>query len=258
MGAKNTNRKSSPNYSFSLEFNPEIFRIIAYISLITLLVIGYILTNTLVDVDPETTVIYKIFGFNHTCNMIDHEPSRTVSAMLLPFWEVPFLLYVIFNFLRIQDAYRENRAPRYTFLIALYFLPLEILLTVWFRIVFVWSPEVNFLNHYLPYVGFQILLFLVAFENFLYFYAMKALPFRNNRSIALGYLSLLLVVTFSYVIIGLSLGLGYPLLEPTTNHTHRAFIQTLANLYTFLVLPVPLCLSFFEMKRSPKHTLTVS
>lgn len=254
----NSRKKSSPNYSFSLEFNPEILRIIAYISLITLLVIGYVLTNTVVDVDPETTVIYKIFGFNHACNVIDHEPSRTVSAMLLPFWEVPFLLYVIFNFLRIQDAYRENRAPRYTFLIALYFLPLEILLTVWFRIVFVWSPEVNFLNHYLPYVGFQILLFLVAFENFLYFYAMKALPFRNNRSIALGYLSLLLLVTFLYVVIGLSLGLGYPLLEPTTNSTHRAFIQTLANLYTFLVLPVPLCLSFLEMKRSPKHTLTVS
>ena len=258
MGAMNSRKKSSPNYSFSLEFNPEILRIIAYVSLITLLVIGYVLTNTVVDVDPETTVIYKIFGFNHACNVIDHEPSRTVSAMLLPFWEVPFLLYVIFNFLRIQDAYRENRAPRYTFLIALYFLPLEILLTVWFRIVFVWSPEVNFLNHYLPYVGFQILLFLVAFENFLYFYAMKALPFRNNRSIALGYLSLLLLVTFLYVVIGLSLGLGYPLLVPTTNPTHRAFIQTLANLYTFLVLPVPLCLSFFEMKRSPKHTLTVS
>ncbi|ABW32866.1 hypothetical protein [Acaryochloris marina] len=258
MGAMNSRKKSSPNYSFSLEFNPEILRIIAYVSLITLLVIGYVLTNTVVDVDPETIVIYKIFGFNHACNVIDHEPSRTVSAMLLPFWEVPFLLYVIFNFLRIQDAYRENRAPRYTFLIALYFLPLEILLTVWFRIVFVWSPEVNFLNHYLPYVGFQILLFLVAFENFLYFYAMKALPFKNNRSIALGYLSLLLVVTFLYVIIGLSLGLGYPLLEPTTNPTHRAFIQALANLYTFLVLPVPLCLSFFEMKRSPKHTLTVS
>lgn len=258
MSTENSNRKIYPNYSFSLVFNPEILRIVSYVSLITLLVVGYILTNTLVDIDPETTVIYKIFGFNHTCNLIDHEPSRTVSAMLLPFWEVPFLLYVIFNFLRIQDAYRENKAPRYTFLIALYFLPIEILLTVWFRIVFVWSPEVNFLNHYLPYVGFQILLFLVAFENFLYFYAMRALPFKNNRSIAIGYLSLLLVVTFLYVIIGIALGLGYPLLEPNINDMHRAFIQALANLYTFLVLPVPLCLSFFELKRSPKHTLTVS
>lgn len=257
MNVKNSTDQTRLNYAFTLRFNPEILRIISYIALIIMLFMGYILTETLVKVDPQTTAIYKLFGFNHACNLLDHEPSRTVSAMLLPFWEVPFLLYVVFNFLRIQDAYRENKAPRYTFIIAGILLPIEILLVVWFRIVFVWSPEVNFLNHYIPYVGFQILLFLTAFENVLYFYAMKALPFNNNRQLAVGYLILLFVVTFLYVLIGLSVGLGHPILDLINNEGQRKFFQSLASLYTVLAIPVPLFLSWLELKRSPKHTLSV-
>ncbi|NEP12980.1 MAG: hypothetical protein F6K14_22800 [Symploca sp. SIO2C1] len=257
MNVENSTNNKTLNYAFTLTFNPEILRIIAYIALIIMLSVGYIVTATLVEVDPHTTAIYKLFGFNHTCNVLDHEPSRTISAMLLPFWEIPFLLYVVFNFLRIQDAYREKKAPGYTFVIAAILLPIEMLLTAWFRIVFVWSPEVNFLNHYLPYVGFQILLFLVAFENVLYFYAMKALPFKNNRPLAIGYLILLFTVTFLYVVIGLSTALGHPILDLLNNDGQRVFFQSLSKLYFVLAIPVPLLLSWLELKRSPKHTLSV-
>lgn len=258
MNVENSTKNTAPNYAFTLTFHPEILRTIAYIALIFMLIVGSILTETLVEVDPHTTAIYKLFGFNHACNVLDHEPSRTISAMLLPFWEIPFLLYVVFNFLRIQDAYREKKAPKYIFLVAAILLPIEILLIVWFRIVFVWSPEVNFLNHYMPYVGFQILLFLVAFENSLYFYAMKALPFKNSRPLAISYLLLLFTVTFLYVLIGLSVALGHPLLDLNNNAVHLKFFRTLASFYTILAIPVPLGLSFWELKRSPKHTLSVS
>ena len=258
MNTEKSTDGKTPNYSFTLEFNPEILRIISYIALIAILLVGYILTETLVDVDPRSTTIYKLFGFNHACYLLDYEPSRTISAMLLPFWEIPFLLYTAFNFLRIQDAYREKKAPRYTFLVSAIFLPIEMLLTVWFRIVFVWSPEANFLNHYIPYVGFQILLCMVAFENVLYFYAMKALPFNNNRSLAIGYLMVLFGVTFVCVSIGLSVALGHPILDLVNNRGQRGFFQLLASLYMFLAIPVPLFLSWLELKRSPKHQLTVA
>lgn len=256
MNVGNSIQNKTPNYSFKLTFNPEILRIISYIALIIILVVGNILTEKFVTVDPHTTAIYKLFGFNHACNALDHEPSRTVSAMLLPLWEVPFVMYVIFNFLRIQDAYRENKAPKYTFVIAAILLPIELLLTVWFRIVFVWNPEVNFLNHYIPYIGFQVLLFLVAFENVLYFYAMKTLPFKNNAVIAIGYLVLLFVVTLLYVLIGLSSALGHPILDLIGNAGQREFFKSLASFYTVLVVPVPLVVSWLEFKRSPKHTLS--
>lgn len=250
--------KDQINYAFTLRFNPEILRIIAYVGIIIVLVVGHILTATLVDVDPQTTAIYKLFGFNHICRVLDYEPSRTVTAMLWPFWEVPFLLYVIFNFLRIQDAYQEKKAPKYAFLTSAIFLPIEILLTVWVRIIFVWSPEVSFLNHYLPYIGLQILLFLVAFENVLYFHGVKALPFNNSRSIAIGYLILLFVLTVLYTVVGLSVALEHPVLDLVNNEEQRLFFRLMTNLYTVLVLPVPLVLSVFELKRSPNHTLSVS
>ncbi|MDJ0507679.1 MAG: hypothetical protein QNJ64_00250 [Crocosphaera sp.] len=256
MTVDNSANNETPNYAFSIRFNPEILRIISYVGLIIILLVGAILTATLVDVDPETTAIYKLFGFNHACNWLDHEPSRTVSAMLLPLWEVPFLLYVIFNFLRIQDAYREHKAPQYVYIVSAIFLPIEILLTVWFRMVFVWNPEVSFLNHYLPYMGFQFLLFLVAFENVLYFYAMKALPFKNSRSIALGYLLVLFVLTTVYTIVGLSVALGNPILDLVNDEGQRLLFRSLTNLYTVLVVPIPLIVSVLELRRSPNHKLS--
>ncbi|MEM9136097.1 MAG: hypothetical protein AAGB01_01930 [Cyanobacteria bacterium P01_F01_bin.42] len=258
MATTDHSSPTKPNYSVNLKFNPEILRIIAYVALIIILLVGYVLTETMVKVDPQTTAIYKLFGFNHACNLLDYEPSRTVSAMLLPFWEVPFLLYAVFNFLRINDAYRQDEVPRYSFLVSAIFLPFEILFIVWFRIVFVWSPEVSFLNHYLPYIGFQILLFLVAFENYLYFYAMKALPFRNSQFMAIGYLSLLLVVTLLYVLIGLSTALGHPILDLLNNPVQLTFFRSLASFYTVLSIPVPLALSWFELKRSPGHEIEFS
>ncbi len=256
MDVNNLKNKGTINYSFTLKFNPEILRIIAYIALITMLVVGYILTATVAHVDPHTTKIYELFGFNHACNVVDHEPSRTVSAMILPFWEIPFFLYTVFDFLRIQDAYREQKIPRYTFLTAAFLLPIEILLTIWFRIIFVWSPEVSFLGHYLPYVGFQILLFLVAFENALYFYAMNALPLNNSRTLATGYLTFLFLVTFLCVLFGLSIALGHPIIDPANNLNHRLFFRSLSHLYFILAVPVPLCLSVWELKRSPTHALS--
>ncbi|BAZ80268.1 hypothetical protein PN497_22290 [Sphaerospermopsis kisseleviana CS-549] len=256
MTVDKSTKNEALNYSFSLTFNPEVLRLISYVALTIILLTGAILTAKFVDVDPHTTAIYKLFGFNHSCNLLDHEPSRTVSAMLLPLWEVPFLFYVIFNFLRIQDAYKEKKVPLYAYIVSAIFLPIEILLTVWFRIVFVWSPEVNFLYHYLPYIGFQFLLFLVAFENALYFYAMKALPFKNSRLMALIYLLVLFVVTVGYTVIGLSSAFGHPILDLVNDPGQRLFFKSLTQFYTVLVFPIPMILSVFELKRSPKHKLS--
>ena len=256
MNVKNSSGKAAPNYAFSLTFNPEILRLFAYFGLISTTIVGAILTATVVKVDPHTTAIYKLFGFNHICNVLDHEPSRTITAMMWPLWEVPFLLYVVFNFLRIQDAYKEKKVPQYSYTVAAIFLPIEILLTVWVRIIYVWSPEVNFLNHYLPYIGLQTLLFLVAFENALYFYAMKALPFNNNRTIGIGYLILLFVVTVLYTVIGISSAVGHPILDLVNDPGQRQLFKTLTNVYTVLVLPIPIIVSVLELKRSPNHKLS--
>jgi len=256
MASKSSTDGGTPNYSFSITFNPEILRIIAYVGLIVTLIAGVFLTENFVTVAPDSTAIYKLFGFNHICNVLDHEPSKTVTAMLFPLWEVPFVFYVIFNFLRVQDAYKENKAPFYTYAVSAVFLPIEILLTVWVRIIYVWSPEVNFLFHYLPYIGLQVLLFLVAFENALYFYAMDALPFKNSKPVAVGYLIALFVVTVLYTVVGMSSALGHPVLNLVGDPEQRALFRGITNFYTLLVFPIPMVLSILELKRSPNHKLS--
>lgn len=151
--------------------------------------------------------------------------------------------------MRINDAFKEKKVPRYIFLIAATFFPLEILLTE--------NPEESgFLFHYLPYIGFKILLLLTPFENVLYFHAMKALPFNNNPPAAIGYLFVLFTVTFLGVLLGMSVALGNPILDTVHNDNHRLFLQSLSRFYFFLAIPVPLVLSGLELKRSPKHTLS--
>lgn len=243
-----------PGYAISLTFNPELFRIIAYVALIIILATGWYLTKYYVHVEPTSTAIYHMFGFNHACNWIDHEPSRTVSAMLLPFWEIPYLLYVFFNFLRINDAYREGKTPKYVFVVSTMLLPIKLLFTASFRIVFVWSPEVSFLMHYLPYIGFQILLCMTAVENVLYFNSVGSLPFNNNRFLAVGYLVLLFAVTVATIGLGLSAALG--VINIAGDPVLRMVTETIARTYTILAIPTPLILSVLEYKKSPKHTLT--
>ena len=218
---------------------------------------GYLLTSFFVHGDPTQTAIHRLLGFNHSCNVIDHEPSRTVSAMLWPFWEIPFFLYVVFNFLRVNDAYRKDQVPRYIFAVATVFLPLQVLLTVWVRLVFVWDPEINFLNHYLPYIGLQLLLALTAFQNVLYLNAVRELPI-NSRLLAIVYLIVLFGTTILYSVFGLSIALGHPILDSVNNLTHRVILQSLARLYFVLEIPIPLLLSILGLKRSRSYVISFS
>lgn len=98
MNVESSKNNKALNYAITKTFNPEILRIVSYIALIIMFLVGSILTSKFSGIHPEETAIYKLYGFNYACNLLDHQPSRTVSAMILPFWEIPFLLYVVFNF----------------------------------------------------------------------------------------------------------------------------------------------------------------
>ncbi|MGK7958862.1 MAG: hypothetical protein AB4063_26915 [Crocosphaera sp.] len=85
---------------------------------------------------------------------------------------------------------------------------------------------------------------------------MKALPFKNNKLIAIGYLVVLLAVTVAYKVVGLSSAFGHPILDLLNDPGQRFFFKSLTKFYTFLVIPVPIILSILELKRSPKHKLS--
>ena len=46
------------------------------IIVVLMVLVGIVVTKLFVHGDVEHTVIYRIFGFNHICNVFVHQPSR--------------------------------------------------------------------------------------------------------------------------------------------------------------------------------------
>ena len=99
------------DHKFSVTFNIESLRLAAYSALVFMVGVGIVVTKLFVHDDPEHTVIYRIFGFNHICNVFDHQPSRTVSGILILFFIVPMACFVVLSHLRTADAARRGRVP---------------------------------------------------------------------------------------------------------------------------------------------------
>jgi hypothetical protein len=96
---------------FSLTFNIETLRMIAYAMLVLMVGTGLVVTKLFVTVPEHETVIYEIFGFNHICNVFDHPPSREVSALFVLFFIVPMAAFVLCSYYRTYDAAKEGRVP---------------------------------------------------------------------------------------------------------------------------------------------------
>ena len=82
---------------FSLTFHVETVRLVAYSCFGIMLVVCGLITEFHVNkklMDPTTTVIYEIFGFNHVCNWFDHNPARQVASVLIPTISIPMILYI--------------------------------------------------------------------------------------------------------------------------------------------------------------------
>ena len=114
--------------------------------------------------DPTTTTIYKLYGFNHSCSNLDFNPSRLVAAILVPLVMVPMALYNFFFHLRVIRAYREN-VVGYKFLLfsrcaSIYNILAFLMLHLWF--VNTPDGDYGFLAHYIPYIMCQVALAFMA------------------------------------------------------------------------------------------------
>ena len=77
-----TSSGAASDQKFSMTFHIETLRMIAYSTLVFMVGVGIVVTNTFVPhelKDIQNTTIFKIFGFNHICNVFDHMPSREIS-----------------------------------------------------------------------------------------------------------------------------------------------------------------------------------
>ena len=193
--------------TFSITFSLETLRIIAFVAFLFMMGMCFLLTKLVVEkdpnYDPEGTVIYKIFGFNHACNIVDHNPARMIAAILSPFFIIPLCLFHILSYFRIKYEYlikREIPAGVYTF--SKVVTPYNFFASLYCFMWFVNNPDddYGFIAHYVPYAIFQLMTALMAIQQ-VYYYTMKdRLPWNVPPRMARIYLYILTALTIFSVL----------------------------------------------------------
>ena len=246
--------------SFVWKFNIEVLRMIAYINLVFLILVGSIITKLYVEIPPEETVIYEIFGFNHICNVLDHQPSRWISALLVVFFTIPMAAFVLFSYFRTADAYKDGRVPGYLQAYNRVITPF-----VFFSVCYTYMWFVNapitvdaFLGHYLPYVALQLAFGLLAIQEVSYLIHNDALPFGFNKTWAKAYLVVLLLTTAFAQLAVFSLLAGYPILDSRNDESDRAIFQFLMYFYSFLAILIPIVMAARNRKNGLDNIITFS
>jgi hypothetical protein len=256
---------AGPDSQFRLTFNIETLRMLAYGALIFMVGVGIVVTKMFVHEDPEHTRIYMIFGFNHICNVFDHQPSRTISGLLVLFFIVPMGSFVLCSYCRTYDAVRAGLAPAWLHTYSRIIMPLVFFAVCYTYMWFVNGPDDpplfpgssqfgNFVPHYLPYAALQLALGLLAIHEVGYLIAVGALPFGANVTVARTYLVVLLLTTIACQTAVFSLLLGVPVLDVKEEGPRLAF-QVLMYFYSFQAIVMPLI--FAARNRRNGRTSTI-
>jgi len=136
------------------------------------------------DFDSTQTFIYQLFGFNHTCTLLDFNPSKTIAALIIMLHTLPCCFFVVCHYLRIT----AQTDPKYANLqkTTVILTPIQFIVFIYFYMVFVNSPDGEygteegmhkFTLHYLPYMLWQLGMLLMGIQQ-CWFIALKGMiPF---------------------------------------------------------------------------------
>jgi len=241
--------KPGSNYLFSITFHVESLRLFAHSSFLFILVVAAVLTETLQDKldsipDPTETTIYNIFGFNHTCNWIDHNPAKLVAGILLPAFQLPYFLYIYFYHKRVQKSVENNEVPKWLLQYSSVITPFNLLAVSQIHIWLVHPPHdtYGFIAHYIPYFSIQTTFALQLILNVYYLTSKNNLPWGIPASHGKFYVYWLILLTL------LSQGGVIVILSPATffdtknNMTQQIIFRAVSYLYSFCVwvLPIPI------------------
>ena len=160
------------NHLLNFEFHIEWLRIFGITSIVLMIIICKLITDFVIfpngvnkdGMRIEETTIYKIFGFNHSCNVLDFNPAKLVASMMLPFFTLPMIVYLVFSHCLVYKVCRYDGVHRsllhFSRVMTVFCIYVFAILHLWF----VNGPEMEpygFIGHYLPYIAAQIALGLL-------------------------------------------------------------------------------------------------
>jgi len=164
-----------------------------------MVLIAVFITKVFVKEDLSVSPLIQMFGYNNICIMWDYEPATSAVAMVYPAVEVPLVLYLLLNFLRVREAYRAGLISRARFGVCCAMFPAELTFILWFRMIFVVKAFVNVQGHTMVFHGLMLALCMVALQNHLYHDSIGKLV--GPRWISISYLVALYAVTLAKFVI---------------------------------------------------------
>jgi len=284
MATENTSLlkgSSSPVISTTYTFSIEFFRIFFHVALLLMFMGGKVLVDIHVFA-PENpgdlvygiftpkgtrkitdTVIYSIFGFNHSCNLVDFNPAKEYAALVIPFITLPISIFSILSFFRAQTSYLNGEVSGSFYTFAKWNKPFIIYIMGVLHMWFVNSPQdavedggYGFVGHYIPYSMFQIGIALIAIEQCWYYIELNNIPFGLKRGVMKGYVIFLVLLTFVCQLLVWTIIIGHPILDSKNDLNQRAIFSFIGNLYAFCVLIVPLPISIMQYKSGDNNSIT--
>jgi len=203
------------------------------------------------DMEYTETFIYKLFNFNHTCSLLDFNPSKTVAGLIIMIHELPLLLFIVFHYWRVQGMTSPafNKLKIFSKIAS----PLQFIFILYFYMVFVNAPDGDFgtregmtlfVLHYIPYMLWQIGVLLMAIQQSWYLCLSDTIPFDWITQKELWYYTVsMIIVCIVYNVFIWSFIMGDPLWD-TTQNPGRAIAQTIMWVWNFYAVFIPAYFSY--------------
>lgn len=280
-----TGTSSSGRAKIVYEINIEKLRVFGLSAVIVLLLTGKFVTEKLnnwpykedhnsvwdklfhgapSDFEYDKTFIIQFFGFNHTCSLLDFNPSKTISALVIMIHEVPTLLFIMLQFWRIksQTSAKYNVLKIFSYIAS----PLQFIFVMYFFMVFVNSPDgeygtqegVNkFILHYVPYMLWQTGMLLMAIQQSWFVGLSNSIPVSwvDGKWLWI-YTQSMIVVLIVYTWFVWSFINGNPLWDTTTD-VGRICAQTIMWIWNVYCLFIPIYFAHKASKDNGKCTRIV-
>ncbi|CAJ1965357.1 unnamed protein product [Cylindrotheca closterium] len=258
-----TTDSESKSHVYSWTFHVESLRFYGMLCFLVVLAAGALVTEKSgIDTieDPTKTVIFELFGINHSCNWIDHNPVKMLAAMLfLPLVQIPWMLYTVFWHCRVAKSVKTGKVPKWLLNVSRILSPYNFIAMSQLHLWFVNNPNdtYGFTAHYIPYLMFQIAVCFIQLLNVLYLTYMGKLPWGVPTAVAGTYFALFTGTTILYAIFVITTIAGSPIIDATNSKGEELFTNILSLTWGALMVFGTLILSGKERLDGDNITLTI-
>lgn len=244
-------------------FHVESLRFYGAINFLVILVFAALITEKSgIDTiqDPTETVVFKLLGFNHACNWVDHNPVRMLAAILiLPLVQIPFMLYVVFWHCRLAKSVKTGKIPKWLLNLSRVLSPFNFISMTQLHLWFVNDPTdtYGFIAHYIPFVMFQFAFCSMKLLNLIYLTKKGQLPWGIPPRVAGAYIGLFFGITILLIAFIVTTLAGRPFIKATASDGQLIFISLLSYTWAAMAILGTLVLSGKERWNGDDLTLTL-